>query len=141
MNRLAPAWRLFSPPSALRATSGETLLKPAQVVLANAGGLVSGQWNSERGSWATLFHYFKSRITSVADQRLGANLVDPHPRGNSHDSAGAGKMWRGTAGNGQGARFAHGGQTGSVQTRHVNLLTPQEQKGRARAARLGWGEV
>ena len=96
---------VFSPPSALRATSGETLLKPAQVVLANAGGLVSGQWNSERGSWATLFHYSKGRIISAADQRLCANLVDPHPRGNSHDSAGAGKMWGGTAGNGKGARF------------------------------------
>ena len=95
-----------------------------------------GQRNSEGGNSAVLFHYFKSRITSVADQRLGANLVDPHPRGNSHDSAGAGKMWRGTAGNGQGARFAHGGQTGSVQTLHVNLPTPKNRSG-ARAPH-GW---
>ena len=84
---------VFSPPSAHRTTSGVTLLKPAQVDLADAGGLVHGQWNSERGNLAALFHYFKSRITSVADQRLGANLVAPHPRGNPHDSTGAGKMW------------------------------------------------
>ena len=45
-------------------------------------------------------------------------------------------MWRGTAGNGQGARFAHGGQTGSVQTLHVNLLTPKNRRG-ARAPH-GW---
>ena len=141
MNRLAPAWRLFSPPSALRATSGETLLKPAQVVLANAGGLVSGQWNSERGSWATLFHYSKGRIISVADQRLCANLVDPHPRGNSHDSAGAGKMWGGTAGNGKGARFCAQQPDGLGANSTCEPADPQKQKGRARAARLGWGEV
>ena len=92
MNRLTPAWRFF-PPSAHCSNPGVKLLKPAQVDLADAGELMHGQWNSEGGNSAVLFHYFKSRITSVADQRLGANLVAHHPRGNPHDSAGAGKMW------------------------------------------------
>ena len=36
-----------------------------------------------------------------------------------------------------GALFAHGGQTGSVQTLHVNLLTPRTEGARARALH-GW---
>ena len=91
MIRLAPAWK-FLLPSALWSNPRAKLLKPAQVDLADAGELVHGQGNSEGGNSAVLFHYFKSRITSVADQRLGANLVAHHPRGNPHDSTGAGEV-------------------------------------------------
>ena len=61
--RLTPAWRFFPSKRALDYLRG-TPLKPAQVDLADTVELMHGQWNSEGGNSAVLFHYFKSRITS-----------------------------------------------------------------------------
>ena len=63
VNRLTPAWRFFPSKRALDYLRG-TLLKPAQVDLADTVEVVHGQWNSEGGNSAVLLHYFKSRKTS-----------------------------------------------------------------------------
>ena len=118
---------VFSPPSAHRTTSGDTLLKPAQVDLADAGGLVHGQWNSEGGNSAALFHYFKSRITSGLIKGLAQTWqlpISEQTHTTQQVRARCGEAQRATA-----RGLAHGGQTGSVQTLHVNLLTPRTEGG------------
>ena len=127
MNRLTPAWRFFPSKRALDYLRG-TLLKPAQVDLADTVELVHGQWNSEGGNSAVLLHYFKSRKTSGLIKGLAEEIHTIQ-----QVRARCGEAQRATA---RGA-LVHG-QTGSVLPLHVNLLTPRTEGGARAPARLDW---
>ena len=92
VNRLTPAWRFFPSKRALDYLRGYA----AQA----SSGELGGRWRAGAravelggGELGCALPLLQKQDDLRADQRLGANLVAPHPRGNPHDSTGAGKVW------------------------------------------------